>query len=136
MQNFSIWIFLDKTLVLPGLPKTCILLLIEGGENGAETITWYNMDDYDMVAGDSLYLLSVHDYSADPDHQLVDSEARVALYSSGSPTTMEVPTIEPEEYSRWIHLYLKSQEVAACSLQVVGDRVPGWSFWCLFLCQT
>ena len=94
------------------------------------------MDDYDMVAGDSLYLLSVHDYSADPDHQLVDSEARVALYSSGSPTTMEVPTIEPEEYSRWIHLYLKSQEVAACSLQVVGDRVPGWSFWCLFLCQT
>ena len=95
------------------------------------------MDDYDMDAGaDSLYLLSVHDYSADPDHGLVKSEARVALYStSGSPTTMEVPTTEPEEYSRWIHFYLKSQEVAACSLQVVGDR-PGWSFWCLLFCQT
>ena len=110
MQNFSIRIFLDNTLVLPGLPKTYILL-IEGGDNGAETITWYNMDDYDMDGGaDSLYLLSVHDYSADPDHELVKSEARVALYSSGSPTTMEVPTFKGIHggYIRWINFYLKS----------------------------
>ena len=68
---------------------------IQGGDAGAETITW---DD----AGDSLYLMSVYDYSFDSDTHIVQSEAKIALYSnnSGSPITMEVPTTETNTYSR------------------------------------
>ena len=70
-------------------------LFCSGGDNGAETITW---DD----ASDSLYLMSVYDYSFDSNTHIVESEARVALYSnnSGSPITMEVPTTETNTYSR------------------------------------
>ena len=45
---------------------------------------------------------TVHDYSGNSHHQLFESEARVALYSSGSPTSIEVPATEPDVYSRWI----------------------------------
>jgi len=67
-----------------------------GGDAGAETITW---DD----AGDSLYLMSVYDYSHSPSTHIVQSEARIALYAnnSGSPVTMEVPTTETNTYSSW-----------------------------------
>merc|ERR1719300_1829416 len=67
-----------------------------GGDAGAETITW---DD----AGDSLYLMSVFDFSGDSHTHIVQSEARIALYAndSGSPVTMEVPTTETNTYSRW-----------------------------------
>ena len=70
-------------------------LFYSGGDAGAETITW---DD----AGDSLYLMSVYDYSHSPSTHIVQSEARIALYAnnSGSPVTMEVPTTETNTYSR------------------------------------
>ena len=65
-----------------------------GGDNGAETVTWEK-------AGDSVYLLAVHDYSGDPT-RLVQSEARVAIYSKkrSSPITMEVPTKDTNTHSR------------------------------------
>jgi len=68
----------------------------KGGDAGAETITW---DD----AGDSLYLMYVHDWSHEPETHIVESEARIALYSNNteSPITMEVPTKDTNTYSRW-----------------------------------
>merc|ERR1712112_447917 len=68
----------------------------EGGDAGAETITW---DD----AGDSLYLMWVHDFSHEPETHIVESEARIALYSNNteSPITMKVPTTDTNTYSRW-----------------------------------
>jgi len=68
----------------------------EGGDAGAETITW---DD----TGDSLYLMYVHDWSHEPETHIVESEARIALYSNNteSPITMEVPTTDTNNYSRW-----------------------------------
>ena len=70
-------------------------LFCSGEDNGAKTITW---DD----ARDSLYLMSVYDCSYILANHMVESEARVALYSnnSGSPITMEVPTTETNTCSR------------------------------------
>ena len=70
-------------------------LFCSGGDAGAETITW---DD----AGDFLYLMFVYDYSYSSATHIVESEARIALYSnnSGSPITMEVPTTDTNTYSR------------------------------------
>ena len=70
-------------------------MFCSGGDAGAETITW---DD----AGDFTYLMSVYDYSFDSATHIVESEARIALYSnnSGSPITMEVPTTDTNSYSR------------------------------------
>ena len=85
-----------KTLIAH---KSCLLLgttlFSSGGDAGAETITW---DD----AGDFLYLMFVYDYSYSSATHIVESEARIALYSnnSGSPITMEVPTTETNTYSR------------------------------------
>ena len=66
-----------------------------GGDNGAETVTWDK-------TGDSVYLLAVHDYSGDHKTHLVQSEARVAIYSKkrSSPITMEVPTKDTNTHSR------------------------------------
>merc|ERR1712025_326501 len=68
----------------------------KGGDAGAETITW---DD----AGDSLYLMYVHDWSHEPETHIVESEARIALYSNNteSPITMAVPPKAANTYSRW-----------------------------------
>ena len=67
-----------------------------GGDNGAETITFDNL-------GDSLYVMHVYHYSKQDKATLVQSEARIALYSrnGGTPITMEVPTIDTNRQSRW-----------------------------------
>ena len=70
-------------------------LFCSGGDTGAETITWEG-------AGDFLYLMFVHDYSHSSSTHIVQSEARIDLYSnnSGSPITMKVPTTDTNTYSR------------------------------------
>ena len=70
-------------------------LFCSGGDTGAETITWDG-------AGDFLYLMFVYDYSHSSSTHIVQSEARIDLYSnnSGSPITMEVPTTDTNTYSR------------------------------------
>ena len=91
---------LTLTILAVGcLLDSCLLhettLFCSGGDAGAETITWDN-------AGDFMYLMSVYDYSHSSATHIVESEARIALYSnnSGSPITMEVPTTETNTYSR------------------------------------
>ena len=103
-------------------------LFCSGGDTGAETITW---DD----AGDSLYLMYVHDWSHEPETHIVESEARIALYSNNteSPITMEVPTTDTNNYSRSKGFLSFLQCDFLLYLQVVDHRVHGW---CLFIRQT
>ena len=102
-------------------------MFCSGGDAGAETITW---DD----AGDFMYLMSVFDYSHNSATHIVESEARIALYSnnSGSPITMEVPTTDTNTYSR-SKRFLSFLQCDMLLPQVVGDRMHGWPVWCLLI---
>ena len=73
----------------------------EGGNNGAETITWETVT---ISKGDFTYLMFVQDYSRDSSTHLHQSQARVALYGFGEGgkeevVRMQVPT-EDENQSR------------------------------------
>ncbi|XP_059091715.1 A disintegrin and metalloproteinase with thrombospondin motifs adt-2-like isoform X4 [Tigriopus californicus] len=67
------------------------------GDQGAETITWHQSDDYD-------YALIVKDYSMKPEMPLIKSEAKVTLFGPGENViSLEVPKDEAQIVSRyWI----------------------------------
>jgi len=91
----------------------------KGGDNGAETITW---DD----AKDSLYLMYVHDWSYDSETHIVASEARIALYSNNteSPITMEVPTTDTNNYSRWWIIGCMNEASSFVKIDLLSETDP------------
>jgi hypothetical protein len=73
--------------------KQCPLVSLDldntqGGNNGAETITWSGRDS-------NIYLLYIKDYAPNPNVPMVASSAIVNLYGNAPTVTIHIPTLDP-----------------------------------------